>query len=262
MKTVLITGGSSGIGYELSRLFAANGYNLLWVSVNEDELLIASEKIKMEFHQVIVQTLVKDLSLLGSAKEVYEWSKKYGAVNVLVNNAGFGTYGFLHDIPEEKELAMLHLNIVSVYQLTRYFMKDMIVRNEGRIMNISSNSALQPVPMMAAYASTKAFIKHFSQSLSDELKYKNSKVTITTVCPPATTGTGFQKLADMENVKTFSSILTSTPSEVANYAYKGTMAGEELVLAGKNLRNLNWLYKVLPTGIIKKLLKQELQKNK
>jgi short-subunit dehydrogenase len=262
MKTALITGGSSGIGFELSKLFAADNYRLLWVSKSKEELASGLKNLGKEYTNIEVHTLEKDLSLPNASIEVYEWSKNIAEVNVLVNNAGYGTYGFLLDIPEEKELAMINLNIVNVYLLTRYFLRDMIARNEGRIMNISSNASLQPVPLMSTYSSTKVFVKHFSQSLHDELKYKNSKVTVTAVCPPATPNTGFQEEANMNNVKTFHSFLSSTPSEVARYAFRGTMAGKELVLAGWRLRNLIWLYGVLPKVLLKYLLKNELKRSK
>ena len=260
IKTVLITGGSSGLGLEISKLFAKDGYRLLWVSKSQDEIDVALPYFKSMYPDIEIQSLVIDLSNMESARKVYEWSNAIGPLQVLVNNAGFGTYGYLHEIPFEKELQMINLNVINLYQLTRLFLNDMMQRNEGKIMNISSNTSFQPVPMMSTYAATKAFVKHFSQSVSDELKYKKSKVTLTVVCPPAIKNTKFQAEANMNHIRTFDSILTATPEEVARDAYDGTMKGKSFVVAGWKLRNIMWLYKLLPDFILKEILKRELQK--
>ena len=260
IKTVLITGGSSGLGLEISKLFAKDGYRLLWVSKSQDEIEAVLPYFKLHYPDIEIQSLVIDLSIIESARKVYEWSNTIGSLQILVNSAGFGTYGYLHEISLEKELQMINLNVINVYQLTRLFLKDMIQCNEGKIMNISSNTSFQPVPMMSTYSATKAFIKHFSQSISEELIYRKSKVTLTVVCPPAIKNTKFQAEANMNNIRTFNSILTATPEEVARDAYYGTMQGKSFVIAGWRLRNIMWLYKLLPNFILKVILKRELQK--
>jgi uncharacterized protein len=257
---VLITGGSSGLGFQLARLFAADGYALLLVSENSDQLISASEKLVSEYSSVKVNCFCCDLSRANAAAEVHEWSKQFGEVNVLVNNAGFGTFGYLNEIASERESAMLQLNIMSFYFLTRMFLADMERRGSGRILNISSNTALQPVPLMTAYSASKSFVKHFSQSLHRELKSKNSKVTVTVVCPPAIQNTSFKDRAQMSDVRTFSSFLSATAEEVASDAYAGLMKGKELVIAGKILRNTRWLNKLLPEFVVNKILWRELQR--
>lgn len=258
--TVLITGGSSGLGFQLSRLFARDGYSILLVSEMEDQLQSASEKLATEFPGIKIQTLCCDLSRANAAAEVHKWAKQFGDVDVLVNNAGFGTFGYLNEIAEERESSMLQLNVMSFYFLTRMFLADMDRKGSGKILNISSNTALQPVPLMSAYAAAKSFVRHFSQSLHRELKSKNSKVTVTVVCPPAISDTGFKEKAGMTDVRTFSSFLTATAEEVAKDAYEGLMKGKELVIAGKVLRNTRWLNKLLPEFIISKILWRELKR--
>lgn len=260
-KKVLITGGSSGIGYELSTYFAQDNFHLLWVAYSEEELKIAQKKIQKEFPNVEVSLLVQDLSLEGSAQKVYNWvQEKEWTLDVLVNNAGVGTYGYLLEIPLEKEVKMLSLNIQNTYLLTRLFLKDMMRRNEGKIMNISSGTALYPFPHMAAYSASKAFIKQFSQSIREELEQQKSKVKIITVCPTAIKNTEFQNQAKMQGVKTFSSFSTATPEEVAKDAYQGLQKGKNLVITGKVFRISRMIQGLVPNFLLKMALRNEMKK--
>lgn len=258
MKTVLITGGSSGIGFQMSRLFAKDGFQILWVAKPIAELEAAATKIKEEFEGLKLQHLAIDLSLPDSAKAVYDWANANWEIDILVNNAGFGTYGFIEEIDMEKEIAMLHLNVLSVYKLTRLFLEDMLKKNQGNIVNISSNTSFQPVPRMATYSATKAFVKHFSESVNEELRYKRSKVKLTTVCPAAIRNTQFQQAANMNNIRTFKSLLTTTPEEVAKDAYRGMQKGKQLVITGARLRASMLLQKMLPKFFLRAMLKREL----
>jgi len=171
MKTVLITGGSSGIGLEISKRFAKDGYVICWVSLVEEEV----QKAKIELLEAIPETtihyLIQDLSLEEGAKNVYSWINKNNInINVLINNAGFGTFGMSTEIPMEKEVRMIQLNVLSVFKLTRLFLADMVKENKGTIINISSSSSFFPVPRLAAYSATKAFVAHYSRGLQEELK--------------------------------------------------------------------------------------------
>ena len=260
MKTVLITGGSSGIGLEMSKLFAQDGFQLLWASKWEEELEQAKSLMQSSYPQVIIHSLVIDLSKPESAEQLYQWASGIAPINVLINNAGFGTYGYIWEIDMEKEMDMLHLNILTVYQLTRLFLNDMIERNQGCIINISSNSSLQPVPRMATYASTKAFVKHFSQSINDELAYIKSKVKVLTVCPSAIKNTKFQQAANMEGIRTFDSLTTTTSEEVAKDVYRAYKQRKALMLTGRKLRWSNRLVQVLPNRFVKWMLKRELDR--
>jgi short-subunit dehydrogenase len=259
VRYALITGGSSGIGFAISQLFARDGYGLMWVSENDDQLQSAAAKIKGMYPNLELHTLCSDLSKSENCEIVYEWANRIGAVQVLVNSAGFGTFGELHSLNEELELDMIQLNVLSTYRLTRLFSESMRGAGFGRIGNLSSNTALQPVPKMSAYAGTKAFVKHFSLSLHHELK--GTGVTVTTVIPPATVGTQFQQRALMNGVKTFQGMLAATVEEVAARAYRGIVRGDKLVWGGWKLQWTRPLAAILPSFLIQRLIKGELDRN-
>ncbi|OJJ22914.1 hypothetical protein BKI52_00755 [marine bacterium AO1-C] len=260
MQTVLITGGSSGIGYEISRLFARDGYRLLWVSKPPEELANAKAKLTQEVAQVEIHTLAKDLSMPGAAKEAYEWSQSLGfQIDVLVNNAGFATYGQFEEIVSEKELAMIGVNLTCVMLLTKLFLKDMVARNAGKILNISSAVSYEAVPLMAVYAGTKAFVRIMSESLYYELKFRKSKVQITTVCPAAIKDTRFQASAGMQKVRTFNSITTTTPIEVAKDAYRGLQRGKKLVHTGVRYRFSRVLDRIVPKALKMQVIRREME---
>ncbi len=258
MKTALITGGSSGIGFGLSRKFAKEGYRLLWVSKPEYELAKAKEKILSEFPNAEIYTLAKDLSDQSAAKEVHNWAKQIGQVDVLVNNAGFGTYGFLQDIDIHREIDMINLNVLTLYSLTRYFLDDMLKRDQGTIINISSNSSFETVPRLLTYSSTKAFVKHFSRGLSEELKMQGSKVKVITICPAAIRNTGFKKVGKMENVRTFNAgLATTTVEEVVSDIWRAFKKGKSFLITGWRMRWLYPLYGIMPFRMIMFLTKRE-----
>jgi len=257
MKTVLITGGSSGIGYEMSRHFARDGYRILWVSKPPQELADAKARLEGEIEGVEIHTLAQDLSEKDAAQRVFGWAASIGSVDVLINNAGFGTYGFTQDISMEKDLTMINLHIVGTYQMTRIFLENMLTRNAGTIINISSISALQPVMRMNTYASTKAFIYHFSKGLQEELIMQNTKVKVITVCPAAIGNTPFKTLADMDNVKTFNGIVTTTAEEVAQDVWRGFNKGETYVLTGRKVRMLNKVQWLMPAWLERYLIRKE-----
>ncbi len=260
MQTVLITGGSSGIGYEISRLFAQDGYRLLWVAKPAEELAEAKAKLTQEVAQVQIHTLAKDLSVSSAVQEVYDWSQSFGfQVDVLVNNAGFATYGQFEVINLEKEQAMIGVNVVALMLLTKLFVKDMIERNSGKVLNISSAVSYEAVPLMAVYAGSKAFVRVMSESLYYELKYRKSKVQITTVCPAAIKDTRFQASAGMQKVRTFDSITTTTPQEVARDAYRGFKKGKKLVHTGLRYRLSRVLDRIVPKALKMQVIKREME---
>ncbi len=240
-KTVLITGGSSGIGFEMSQYFAKDGYRILWVSLLEEELTTAKTKLTALVDGVEIHCLTKDLSKNEAAQEVFEWTQKMGGVDVLINNAGFGTYGYTNDISMDKELTMIQLNVLNVYKMTRLFLQEMQQKNTGTIINISSNSSFQPVARMNTYASTKAFVAHFSRGLQEELALQKSKVKVMTVCPSAIVDTAFKKASGMDKVKTFNGLAYTTAEEVAKDVWYGFQKNKTFVVSGWKMR---WLYAV------------------
>mmetsp|Transcript_4156 Transcript_4156/g.6366 ORF Transcript_4156/g.6366 Transcript_4156/m.6366 type:complete len:272 (-) Transcript_4156:422-1237(-) len=259
-KTTLITGGSSGIGYQMSRLFARDGYRLLWVAKPQEELSKAKAQLEQEYPQAEIHCLAKDLSVSTAAKEVHAWTHAKGwTVDVLVNNAGFATYGNFEEIEAEKEVAMIGVNVTNLMLMTRYFLQDMEARNAGKIMNISSGVSYEAWPRMATYAGTKAFVRLMSDSLHYELKYRKSAVQVTTVCPSAIKDTRFQARAGMQKVRAFSSIATATPQEVAKDAYRGLNKGKRLVLTGAKYRFNKIVSQLVPKALTRWVIKKEME---
>lgn len=223
-KTALITGATSGLGYEFVKLFANDGYNLVLVARNEQKL----EEIKQDFINVEVTAIAKDLSVPGAAKEVFQEVEKSGAsIDVLVNNAGFGLMGKFDELDIHKQVEMIQLNITALTELTYYFLPKMKQRNDGRILNVASTAAFQPGPLMAIYYATKAFVLSFSEALVEELK--GSNVTVTTLCPGATK-TNFGAVANVEKTKMFSQAMAS--DIVAKRGYEALMSGKRVIITG------------------------------
>ena len=258
MKKALITGGSSGIGFALSEHFVKEGYALLWVSDNESQLQEAAMQLRHKFPLSQVETLCVDLTELDSCDQVFAWALKLGGVDVLVNGAGFGTFGKLHETDMETELRMIRLNVFATYKLTRLFADHMLQKGGGKIGNIASNTILQPVPFMSTYAATKSFVSHFSRSLYEE--FRGAGVTVTTIIPPATPRTGFQKTAGMDGVRTFGGLLATSVDEVARLAFAAIMRGDRLCYASRKLRWTRPLASILPHALIQKLIRWELRK--
>ena len=249
-KTVLITGGSSGIGFEISKIFAANNFHIVWVSLMENELKSAQENLLKIYPNNKIDFLCKDLSSSDAAQEVYNWIKENKwEIDVLINNAGFGVYGYTFENDLDKEVAMIQLNVVSLFKLTKLFLKDMILKNDGIIINISSNSSFQPVVRMNVYASTKAFVTHFSKGLQEELTLIKSKVKVMTVCPAAIKDTAFKKVGNMEKVKTFDGLAATTAKEVANDVWKAYKNKKTFVVSGWKMRWLYFLSPIIPYAL-------------
>lgn len=258
--TVLITGGSHGIGLELSRLFARDGHRLLIVSKPLEELERAREQLLSAFPGLELHTLQLDLSLPDSPQQVYDWTRQnQWDVDLLVNNAGFGTYGFINDIDMDKDLSMIRLHVLTLYALTRLFLRDMLARNRGQIVNISSISAYQPNPFLATYGATKSFVLQFSRAIDRELRDKGSKVRVMAVCPSPVKQTGFQSAAGMDKTNTFDNWMVVTPDIVARDIYKGIRAGRSLVIPGLGFGLLHKLIKRLPERWVVAMSKQYLR---
>lgn len=245
-KTALITGASSGIGYELAKLFAKDNYSLVIVSRDETKLQeVARELEKIGSPKVAV--IAKDLSRDGSAQELYNEVRSRGIeVNILVNDAGFGEHGLFVETDLEKELKIIHLNIISLTVLTKLFLKEMVKRNEGRVLQLSSIAGFMPNPLLAVYSATKAYVQSFTDSLINELK--DSKVTVTALVPGAT-DTDFFNKADAENTVAANGSLSS-PAEVALEGYKAMLAGEHRVIVGLKNKAMVAASNILPDEMV------------
>ncbi len=258
-KTVLVTGGSSGIGFTISRYFAKAKYRLLWVSLLEEEVASSKERLQKELANCEINTLIQDLSLPNAAQNVYEWVKENDwKVDVLINNAGFGTYGFINETNQDRELNMIDLNVTNLYKMTRIFLKDMIDQDKGTIINISSNSSFQPTPKLSTYGATKSFVKHFSRSINEELKMQNSKVNVICVCPSAIRDTNFKKTGEMQNLKTFDGLAATTSEEVAKDVWNSFMKRKDFVISGWKMRILYQISKMIPYRFQQYMVRKEI----
>jgi len=257
-STVLITGGSSGIGYATSQHFAKAGYRILWVSLLQAELEASKQTLEKEVEGVEIHALQLDLSQPEAPQQAFDWTKENGwQVDVLINNAGIGSYGYLFETDLDREMALINLNMVCLYKMTRLFLDEMIPRNAGTLINISSNSSFFPTPRLNTYASSKAFVRHWTRGLSEELKMAGSKVRAITICPAAIRDTAFRKSNDMDRLKTFSGLATTTAEEVSRdiwYAFKN---GKSFRASGWKMRFLFILYPFLPNSLKYFLIKQE-----
>lgn len=228
-KTVLITGASNGFGLEFAKLFAKDGYNLVLVARSKDRLEKLGYSLQDEHQLNQVCIVQSDLSRPESAQEIYDQLKQRGIkIDVLVNNAGAGVHGFFHETEMERELEIIQLNITSVVQLTKLFLKNMVDRNEGKILNLASIVSFMPSPLMAVYAASKSFVLSFTEALQNELKDTN--ITVTALCPGAS-DTYFFKRADAEKSRAANGPLSS-PEDVAKDGYDALMKGESRIVSG------------------------------
>ena len=186
--TALITGASGGIGYELAKLFAKDHHNLVLVARNETRLAQVAGELQRQFG-ISARPIVLDLGTPGSPQALFEQMQRQDiAVNILINNAGYGKLGEFAEISVEESLGQIELNVTALTCLTRLFMVPMIKRSWGKIMNVASTAGFQPGPLMAVYYATKAYVISFSEALANELA--DSGITVTCLCP-GPTETGF-----------------------------------------------------------------------
>jgi short-subunit dehydrogenase len=232
-QTVLITGASGGIGYELAKLFARDHHNLLLVARSAEKLTqVAAE---LSHFGVTVKTIPLDLAAPPAPKFLFDQLQRENIpVDILINNAGFGAFGEFAAMPEQEILGQIQLNVTALTHLTRLFLAPMLTRRRGRIMNVASTAAFQPGPLMAVYYATKAYVLSFSEALANELR--GSGVTVTCFCPGAT-NTGFAKRAGNEGSRLFKQIGGMNAETVARDGYRGLMKGKTVVISGTH----NWL---------------------
>lgn len=231
-KTALITGASSGIGYEFTKLFARDGYNLVLVARSEQQLQKLADELR-EKHGIAVEVIAKDLSNANTPDEIFaELQQESLTVDALVNNAGFATYGKFSEIDLNAELQEMQVNMVTLTHLTKLFLPGMLKKGWGKILNVASTAAFQPGPLMAVYYATKAYVLSFSEALAEELR--GTGVTVTALCP-GPTQSGFQKRANMEDSRLFRGRKVADAATVARIGYRGLMTNKTVVIPG--LRN-------------------------
>jgi short-subunit dehydrogenase len=252
-KYALITGATSGIGYELAKLFAKDQYNLVIVARNTEELEKASNEFKQSGVEVI--TISKDLSNIEAPLEVYNEIKSKGIqIDVLVNDAGQGQYGLFSDTDINRELEIIRLNIGATIALTKPFLKEMIARKDGKILNLSSIAGKTPGPYQAVYHGTKAFIQSFTEAIRSE--NKDNGITITALLPGATETDFFNK-AEMQDSKIVQGGGMSDAADVAKDGYDALMSGDDMVISGFKNKAMIGMTNLTPDHLVADMMKSQ-----
>jgi short-subunit dehydrogenase len=230
IRHVLITGGSKGIGYELAKQFAADGFSLILAARGEGALASAAAALKKRYGADIL-TIRCDLSRDGSPDFLYRTVTKRGIVlHTLVNNAGIALYGPLLETDGHDEMRMMHLNLLSPVRLTRLFLPD-ILSTRGGVLNVSSTAAFQPGPLMSVYYASKSFLLSFTESLAEE--YSGKGITVSALCP-GPTRSEFQEKSKIDNTRLIKSGLMRIMStkEVASMGYRAYRSGRRVAVPG------------------------------
>ena len=244
-KTALITGASSGIGLDLSRQLAREGYDLFLVARSEEKLRALANELG---HASVI---LADLTSPNAPQKIFDAA---GPVDVLVNNAGYGLVGAFPDTDLQKELEMIQVNVVALIHLTKLFLRPMVARNSGHILNAASTAAFQPGPLMAVYYATKGYVLLFSEAIADDLR--GTGVTVTALCP-GPTATGFPQVAGMSHSRLFNLLKPMRSADVARYGIRAMNRGQRVAIPGMANKLLTQSIRVSPrrlvTTIVRKL---------
>ena len=245
----LITGASSGIGRDMARYLYKNfNYNLILVARNKEKL----ESLKQELTKnntnkskeiIIIQ---KDLSKQQNCKDLYEETKNIN-IDFLINNAGFGEFGEFINTDLEKEINLINTNIIAVHILTKLYLKDMVNKNSGHILNVASIAGMEPGPLMAAYYASKAYVIRLSRAINKELKKNKSHVKMSILCP-GPVNTNFNNVAN---------VVFKAPSmsseKVAKYGIDKSLKGKLIIILGILNKSVRFFSKIFPDTILEEV---------
>lgn len=234
----LVTGASSGIGKDIAIELSKRGYELILVARNKEKLEEVAKKLNTKN-----KIIIKDLSNVQNCIDLYEETKNED-IDILVNNAGFGTHGKFTETELDKEINMINTNITALHILTKLFLKDMVKKDKGHILNVASMAAFAPGPLMSAYYASKSYVYRLSQGIKIELKRQKSKVKISVLCP-GPVRTNFNKVADVDFAA------PSLSSEyVAKYAVKKMLKNKFTIVPGTLMKFSRFFEKILPHNLI------------
>jgi len=257
IKTALVTGGASGLGYEFALLLAQDSHNLILIDIDSDKLKETKKELETKY-SIQVTTLAKDLSIQNISEEIFEEIGKT-QIDVLINNAGFGLFGTFADTDWSREAAMLNLHIMTTTHLTKLVLKGMVERKSGKILNMSSLAGFQPGPLMTIYYASKAYILSFSEAIANELK--GTGVTVTVLCP-GQTKTSFQEVVSEKASENKISFNMGCPKEVAAYGYQQMNKGKVVVVPGTINKVLSQLPRVFPRNMAANIVRKIQEKNR
>ncbi len=221
----LITGASSGIGREFARYLAEKGWDLIICARSTDKL----DALKEELGGVSVRVITIDLSREQDAYDLYEHLQGE-EIDMLINNAGFGAFGFGVDVPLETEMNLIHTNVCAVHILTKLYLRDFVRRDSGLILNVGSIAGFSAGPKMSSYYASKNYVVRYTEAIYEELRRKNSKVKISVLCP----GPVRTNFDDVANVRF--SVKGLDPRYVARYAIDKAMAGKMVIIPGAMMK--------------------------
>ncbi len=245
---VLITGASSGIGLEFARLFAAKGFHLVLVARSAEKLAAIRDNLVRK-HQIDVELIAQDLAEVNAAgKLVDDMAGRNLTIDILVNNAGFGELGRVVDLPVERQIDMIRLNVVTVTHLARLLLPAMLERRSGGIINVASTAAFQPGPNMAVYYATKAYVLSLAEALHEEVL--GSGVVVTCLAP-GPTRTDFGDQSGMTELKMFRNN-TMDAAVVARAGFEAFHRRKALVIPGFKNRIMAFVTRFLPRFVVRK----------
>ena len=237
----LVTGASSGIGRDMARELDKKGYDLVLVSRDKEKL----EEVKNSLKGKNIQIIAMDLANSENCKNLYETVKD---IDVLINNAGFGVFGNFTQTDLEKELNLINTNITAVHILTKLYLKDMVKKNSGHILNVASIAGFMPGPLMESYYASKAYVVRLSEGIRAELQKAKSKVKISLLCP-GPVNTNFNNVAGVKfNLYSLSS------EKVAKYAIDKMLNNKFMIVPGVGIKILRVLSKISPNNITAKMV--------
>ena len=245
----LITGASSGIGRDMARYMSTLGYDLILVGRDKSKLEELQNTLKVN-----TQIIIADLSDSTKAKEVYIMTKNEN-IDVLINNAGFGSFGKFYETDLNNEIDMINTNVVAVHLLTKLYLRDMQKRNSGYILNVASSAAFGPGPLMATYYATKAYVNNLTEAINEELRRENSNVFVCSLCP-GPVDTNFNNVAGVSF-----SVKALTSEEVARYAIDMMFKKKVVIIPGMKMKLAMFGRRFLSRGMIRKIT-YNIQKSK
>ena len=251
----LITGASSGIGRDMSRYLNQLGYDIIITARDEKNLKELKNELESKNNQK-VDIILADLTSTDECKRLYRQVKeKYGNIDLLINNAGFGDVGYFTETDLNKELEMIDTNIKAVHLLTKFFVKDMEKNNFGYILNVASSAAFQPGPLIASYYATKAYVLHLTEAIYEELRRNNSNVYIGALCP-GPVDTEFNDVA-----KVHFSVKSIKSYDVAKYGIKQMFKRKLIIVPSLTMKLTRFLSVLSPTKL-KLMITYNIQKSK
>ena len=246
---VLITGGSEGIGLEFAKLFAKDNKNLILVARNDEKLNAAKELLSD--YDIDIKILSVDLSSMDGGKRLIDYVNDNDLeVEILINNAGVGSFGEFNNIDWETEEKLIDINIKALTRLTKYFLPKMIENNRGGILNVASTAAFSAGPKMATYYASKAYVLNLTEAIAEEVK--GNKIRVSCLCP-GPVRTSFQGKAGIEKSEGAKKYLMNA-DDVAKEGYIGFNKGKVIIIPGVKNKFLVYINKFIPRMITRKVI--------